>query len=1125
MLMPAKGIEPRQPQIDAVIARFEALAAKIPADPRRLVVQVKNTLFAKKDRWHRIQVGRVAEDMARWAPGAFEDGRLALWVTPYAETPEGRALFLWLDIDPRGAEHSDIEAAIGTALMLLMALAEAGLDEGLVVLLSGQGFRFLWPVAVEPRRVPALMALIKDAGRFPGIDPNPFSSGPLGLLGYRGPVAQGGKGDVHFHRLPHPSDLLTLTPADYRDMVAGPADLVEAVQIMDAITPREWTPPAWQAVLAPYEKEVALRRNILRVQMPRKSSKTVDLAAIDEFLADNGITRRTVETEHGKVEVLSECPLCAAEGKAWFNPATGKLKCFRGSCDAGALETGSNGTDYRPGVPLRDWCPDAVIEAVDDETPATNPAASTTLAEARQLTQAALRADDPASLVRVAAGAGKTTAAVDAALDRGREGLVLITSPSTRLAEEIHANAQEMAASTDRDDVEIRMYHGRNAKTCKQNKRCEEVAKKGFLPGLLVCPSCNFLKVCQHRRQLKGLKKGILVAAHAAAPTIFSSVGHKVDTWIVDEDALKTFLRLESVTSGEMQGIAANISGAVTESDSFDEEQINPAAVLHKIEDAARRLLALISTGRKNDQGRLYACECPPGEWENTTGLQEAAEISDVEWAALKAAVESSFAPAVRSDGSKEPMTNYARRMESLGVNMLAVEWLQAALDGRGGYVCCKPDPTAPIIYSWLRNSAPQPEDFGGFRVVALDATGDPAELKALFGREFKVVDAAVTPPPGRRVWIQRSLGKVKAKSKAESDPKYLANRLKEAAAHLAPGDKRVLIVTHMAVEAAVLEAARKLFPKRTWDATHHGNARGLNAWEHFDAVIALGSLTPPRPAVHDLELAVFGADRAARDKWFSDFGRRDLIQSTARVRPVLTGKTVIVSASIWPRESLGAPTTTIDGRRRGGTRDKVEEAYGRLLPLAKEHGLMFSEMAEVVGVFIEGNEARAAEWVAGQSERGSGSDFLLTVINNRALLQSAGSPPPSAITLHPKLWAEVTARISNDLNLHDLRYQPVVGRGAGRPQPAAGTLAAARRFSRACGRAFDPKLWRGVEDVVAAIPRPTSAELLDRAFRQPSGRRPRIGLVSAVARPVGVIGGPRIFFRQQPASCCAAVA
>lgn len=1122
--MAAKGIEPRQPQIDAILARFEALAGKIPADPRRLVVQVKNTLYAKKDRWHRIQVGRVAEDMARWAPGAFEDGRLALWVTPYAETPEGRALFLWVDIDPLGAEHSDLEAAIDTALALLMALAEAGLDEGLVVLLSGQGFRFCWPIAIEPHRVPALMALIRDAGRFPGIDPSPFSGPPLGLLGYRGSTHQGAKGDIHFHRLPHPSDLVTLEPADYRDMVAGPADLDAAVQIMDAITPRIWTPPAWQAVLAPYEREVAQRRNILRepFQMPRKSNRTVDLEAIDEFLADNGITHHSVETEHGRVELLSECPLCMAEDKSWFNPATGKLKCFRNSCDAGALETGSNGVDYRPGVPLRDWCPDAVIEVVDDEIPATNPAASTTLAEARQLTKAALRADDPAVLIRVAAGAGKTTAAVDAALDRGREGLVLITSPSTKLAEEIFEKAQEMAASTDRDGVEIRMYRGRNAKTCKQYKRCEEVAKKGFLPGVLVCPSCNFLKVCQHRRQMKGLKKGILVAAHAAAPTIFSSVGHKVDTWIVDEDALKTFLRLESVTSGEMQGIAANISGVVTESDHFDEQPISPAAVLHKIEDAARRLLALVPKNGR-EQGRLYACECPPGEWAHTTSLREAAEISDAEWAALKAAVESSFTPTVRSDGRRESMLTFAKRLEAMGVNMLAVEWLRAALDGRGGYVCCKPDPTSPITYCWLRNSAPTPEDFGGFRVVALDATGDPAELKALFGREFKVVDAAVTPPPGRRVWIQRALGKVKAKGKAENDPRYLVDRLKEAAAHLAAADKKVLIVTHMAVEAAVLEAARKLFPKRTWDATHHGNARGLNAWEHFDAVIALGHLTPPRPAVHDLELAVFGADKAARDQWYSDLGRRDLIQSTARVRPVLTGRTVIVSASIWPWESLGAPTTTIDGRRRGGTKSKTEEAYGRLLPLAKEHGLVFSEMAEVVGVFIEGNEARAAEWVAGHGERGSGSELWSTVINNRALLQSTTITPPSAAALNRRTWVSLIGRIAEELSLPSLLYHSAAG--AGRPQPAAGTLAAARRFSLACGRAFDPKLWRGVEDVVAAIPRPTSTELLDRAFRQPSGRRPYIGLVSALPRPIGVIEGSGIFFRQQPAICCAAVA
>ena len=60
---PVKSIESRQPQIDAILARFEALAAKIPADPRRLVVQVKHALKAQKARWQRLPVGRLAEDM------------------------------------------------------------------------------------------------------------------------------------------------------------------------------------------------------------------------------------------------------------------------------------------------------------------------------------------------------------------------------------------------------------------------------------------------------------------------------------------------------------------------------------------------------------------------------------------------------------------------------------------------------------------------------------------------------------------------------------------------------------------------------------------------------------------------------------------------------------------------------------------------------------------------------------------------------------------------------------------------------------------------------------------------------------------------------------------------------
>jgi len=94
-----------------------------------------------------------------------------------------------------------------------------------------------------------------------------------------------------------------------------------------------------------------------------------------------------------------------------------------------------------------------------------------------------------------------------------------------------------------------------------------------------------------------------------------------------------------------------------------------------------------------------------------------------------------------------------------------------------------------------------------------------------------------------------------------------------------------------------------------------------------------------------------------------SDLGRRDLIQSTARVRPVLAPKTVVVLGKDWPVESLGQPSFTLDGRRKGGTSAQEEEAYQVLVVMAKEFGIMFHDLAASAGIFLSEDRAGLADW------------------------------------------------------------------------------------------------------------------------------------------------------------------
>ena len=1032
-------------------------APPLPAVPVQLRVLFKPGLYARKPAWRDLPLADVPALVAAWEPQAFARGEVGLWLAARTETAQGRAYFPWLDVESTES-HGDIQANIDAAQGLFLRLSEAGLDAGLVVLLTGRGFRFCWPFAIEPELAPAFLAMLRDSARWPGIDAGPQAGGqPLALAGYRGHRSQGRKGNVHFAMLPEASDLLTLTPEKYAEMVAGPADLTACQTLVGVCQPRSWTPPAWRSVLDEYRRELELRRHVIKIKFPARpeGQRRVSWAAIEDHLAGLGIrVTRELEVEGNPVRLLSECPSCGKKHKARLT-GSGRLKCWSTSCQAGEMALDLQGNAFHSGLALAVWAPGLV--PTEDITPELHQPLrdAVTVAAARATIRAALAGDAPALLLKIPAGVGKSHAALEHALDVGRDGLVLMTCPTTALAEELAEKGRQMALEAGLD-VEVRQYRGRSEETCAQAERCEHVAAKGFSPGLLVCGQCMNRDGCDHFHQLDGLENGIVVAAHAAAPYVLPKIAkHGLREWIIDESPLRDLMRQEVVYEGSLTALKIRLVGHAEQA-------------LDKIQATAEQLLSMIpAEGGK--QGRLYATTPPGGEWEKTMPLWEAAGITDAEREALSEQL------AYFDQHKGEKPGKWQRRLWDERVDLAALRWLWLGLGEKGqgsAYIRCKPHPVAPIKYRSMVNMTPILPD--AVRVLALDATGNDAELEHLFSRPFKVLDATVELPPARQVWMRQAMGKWKTGRMLQDQAKTEA-LFHRAIANLRPQDRKVLLVTHKDAELTLLELARRLDPGREWASTHYWANRGLDCWRDYDACLAFGTPTANRAEVLDLELALFGGDQAARDAWFSSLGPRDLIQAVNRVRPVLAPKTLIVVGREWPA-ALGAPSFTLDSRRKGSAAEAVETAYQRLLPLAQKYGIMFSELAHVAGVFRAEDKAQAQDWrervlpLLEDKTLFAKAPTLIkeTLIRVGALAGGVFEPIP----LDRKgTWPALMSRLADATDLPELAYRPRSAHGGGRAQAAVGTLAAVRRLCAECGLAFDPTLWAGQEEEPLPMP------------------------------------------------------
>jgi hypothetical protein len=1084
--------------------------------PDAIPLSFKPSKFSKKPSWRTVETGHVTDLVAGLPLPELADGRVGVWLTAWSETPAGRVVLPWLDIEASGKAHGRVADNIRVAVKLFLHLAEHGLDDGLVVALTGSGFRFCWPFAVEPELAQAFMAMARDSADWPGIDAAPLtgSASPLLLWAYRGPSPQGGKGDRHIHFLDHPGQLLDLTPGEYERLVKGQPDPAKAFRDIARIVPRSWTPPTWRPILEHYQHELELRRCVIRVNFPaREKVRVIDMQAVLDHLHGLGITTRELTVGEQAVHRLSRCPSC---GEAWGNPwvtSGGWLKCHRAGCEAGQITVDLQGKEFRRGLSLRQWAPELSPnnEVVEPEFHQP-PRETIPLDVARQTIREALAGDEPALLLKIPAGVGKSHAGVEHALEVAQDGVVLLTVPTTALAEELAAKARQMALELGQD-VDVRQYRGRTKETCQQADYCVHVASMGFSPALLVCSKCMSRETCSHFHQLEGLEHGLVIAAHAAAPFVLPKIKRGLREWIVDESPLRDLMRQETVYQGSFTALKARLVG-----------QAETALV--KIEATAERLLGKVASENGGAHGRLYATTPPSGEWEATMSLWAAAGITEPEREALSSQL------AYFDQHQDEKPGKWQRRLWDEKVDLAMLRWMWLGLDetAQGStYIRCQPDPKSPITFRSLRNIVPDLPD--NVRLVALDATGDHRELEALFSRPFKVVDAAVELPPARRVWLRVGMGKRKV-NRLMDDQAKLEALFRKGMANLRPEDKHVLLITHQSAEVALLELARRVDPSREWASTHYWSSRGLDCWRDYDAALAFGTPTANRAGVLDLELALFGGDQAARDTWFSGLGPRDLIQAMNRVRPVMASKTLIIIGREWPAE-LGKPSFVIDMQRHGGQANVEEQAYERLLVLARHFGFMFPELAHVAGVFRAEDQANEHDWherieplLTGETPFAIAPTLIRDILIRVRAMEEGLSPIRLGHRGHA--WPRLMARLENELGLLSLEYHPRTAHGGGRSQAAVGFVSAVRHFCEKYGMTFDQSLWKGQEEPltipsatatgtaiirveahgtarVYVLPPKRSDKPASRRdpLLQPTGRRPRgLGLVSFLPPP-----------------------
>ena len=845
------------------------------------------------------------------------------------------------------------------------------------------------------------------------------------------------------HRLCQPLELLGLTPDLYRELVAGKPNPSEYKRWFKELVPSNWAPSAWTKALQPFADRAKLKESIISVGFGKPlMERGVDWNAIRAHLEANGHRITGERHVHDTViQKLDSCPTCGLKGGSPWLGSTGRLHCFRTSCEA----------NVKGGIPPWNWIEVYEVPLVEFETATVENNAS--IEEGREAIRQAINGDNDA-VINVTAGVGKTTTALIEIIPTCKEQRVLFTVPTLRLAEEVYQEASKRAEG----EVPVTLIRGRNdatdtaPATCHRMDVVNERAKQGYLPGLAVCPRCVRRKdgSCDYFNQFRGLPaKGLVITTHAAAMW-FSGNKFKCDLWVMDENPRDAILQGFQVGQGAITAVGAKLP--------HSSEQ-----VIIAIENVARAMVREIKN--RNNHGRLYAANKPLGApWVHD--LWELGKISEDQKATLRRDL-AVFNRLYDANGVAEPLQEWIGRLLDSGLDFNALTWLWTAVGAEPGtaYIRTEMSPRQPIKYvHMIQRPLPKYETATGnikdmaCRFVVLDATADHAELVKLLGRKLDLVTAQVDLPECHAVWLQKGLGKLKTSKRSNTQ---LKRYLEDGLPYLRPGDQKVLLATHQGIEGRILTLARELRPDLEFMSTHFWASRGVNAFKECDAVLCIGTPTASPTNTLDAAMALF-PDPDERERWQVSLGEADLVQTVNRIRPVYGGKIIIVVGNVWP-QALGIPTIYLDQRRQNSG-DVLQEAMKRTSKIVQTHGVITKELAWSFGIGLAREEDQVRTHHRALFGGGVPSELASTLIRDTLLdLGQVGTPPPIILLRGKNDWNHLISLLKVEFpQLDELNVKLKSCRNA--KTKAFGSIQAARDLYAKLGAEFDEERWSGLE-------------------------------------------------------------
>jgi hypothetical protein len=885
----------------------------------------------------------------------LRDGEIGIYLGVYPKcvvesavpgtTKEQQWLWPIFDID---GQPKSTKLAITAAKELYPLLREMDLARHAHWLLSGTGLRCVLDFLVPMDLLSGWLESLK-AHKNQGLDARPYQSWdhdppPMRMFCYRGHERQVSQSEERPDRhsvLVEEETLLALDEPRYLDLTKGRPDPECYISWTRRILPKfayglddDSAPEeikTFYGVLMDYKFKAEMERNLVDGIGFPASAGGIQIEALLDRLDELGIKYQEKESPI-RYWQLDECPSCGERYKAYML-TNGRVYCWRTSCDADR-ESG--------GLPALEWAGEDHVKFVEAGSPVESNFVDLHTAELE--IEKHLRKDGDTAF-EVTPGVGKTRRAIALACEYARDQVVMYVMPNHRLLGEQFAKLK--AGKT--EGFPLLHFVGRRGdgeldKTCRAHRMVMEAQRFGYYPAATVCLTCPHSpirkagSVCEYYKQyeqIQAMERGLILCTSQSMPFLLSSRRlnlKAVERLFIDEQVLSAMLQKQKDPVGldEMFTLRRHLSAEARK-------------ILELIEKAAKDLHSL---QRETGQafGRIYTKRQNGGQWKDGMNLWQAARITRREAReALGRDIEGLLA-----QNHSELYRNH--------VNRNALTWLAAALNESDlCWISVGEDRKKPIRFERIKHwTIPE-----SIRLTILDATADPLELSALFGRAFDLLKLNVSWE-GSRIWLRQSM----YKSKAEKLTVDQIRGYMEAIAKKVPETAtRGLLVTHQKVEKRALSALRAECPEIEWQCTHYHASRGLNAYEKCEVVVCFGVPGIQPTASYDNASALFPDRPEYWDPWRIHLNNAELYQSVHRARFVRNpGRTLIIMGHYWPEYLLGKPDYTKDRRRKGHS---FKEAVERAQEFLNDFGFFTKETAAFIGIGMEKDEGKIGRIMA----------------------------------------------------------------------------------------------------------------------------------------------------------------